>query len=55
MIRFPGIVNNELFQVKGKFNHPTAKNVCNAFGAHQPSRQDIARIAREAEHGFCKP
>ncbi|CAB4020573.1 neurogenic locus notch homolog 2-like [Paramuricea clavata] len=55
MIDSSGIVHNELFLVKGMFNHPTAKKVCNAFGAHQPSWEDIARIAREAEYGFCKP
>lgn len=49
----PGIINNEFFRVDGQFNYPTAKVVCKAFGAHQASIADIARIAREAEVGYC--
>lgn len=40
MVKFwsgAGIINNELFQVEGEFNHATAKNVCKEFGAIQPS------------------
>ena len=48
-----GIVNNELFLVDGRYNHAAAKNVCKEFGARQPSRKDIDRIAKEAEHGPC--
>ena len=48
-----GIVNNELFRIGGQFNHATAKNVCKAFDARQPSRAEIGRIAKEAEYGQC--
>ncbi|CAB4024254.1 crumbs homolog 1-like, partial [Paramuricea clavata] len=55
MVKFhgAGIINNELFQVEGEFNHATAKNVCKEFGAIQPSKEDIGRIASEAEYGHC--
>ena len=48
-----GIINNELFMVEGPYNHAAAKNACSAFGASQPSRADIARVATEAEYGYC--